>query len=29
MRHFAALDWHVWNDQHARRAYRQLRHEEN
>jgi len=29
MRHFAALDWHVWNDRHARRAYQQMRHYEN
>ena len=29
MRHFAARDWHVWNDQDARRVYQQMRHYEN
>lgn len=29
MRHFAALDWHVWNEPAARRAYRQMSHRDN
>lgn len=29
LRHFAALDWHVWSDPYARRAYQQMRHYEN
>jgi len=29
MRHFAALDWHVWRDPYARRAYQQMRHGDN
>jgi len=29
MRHFAAFDWHVWNDRYARRAYRQMKHWDN
>jgi len=29
MRHFAAFDWHVWNNRYARRAYRQMKHGDN